>query len=254
VDNSGGDRLKIYPFLNWLRRWIAVPLTFSFLIFLIARQGEVQAIDKHNITAGTTIYISIVYNDYWYAGMGFSSDFNGSSRGWVGQNGVWQVDSAYYSSEGVANGSASAAAFQDSEYGNFDYQVMLERLGCKICPTRILVRGVPAPLGANGDWHSGYEFQYTRDGTYSVNKWVDGEKTVLQTWTFSAAILQNDAWNLLRVVADGSSLKFYINGVLVWSGSDASLTSGKVGVGMYRDASTGNMLLVDWATLTVITP
>jgi len=53
------------------------------------------------------------------------------------------------------------------------------------------------------------------------------------------------------VIADGSTLKFYINGTLVWKGSDAALTHGKVGIGMYRDAaSTGNKLYVDWAKLT----
>jgi len=69
-------------------------------------------------------------------------------------------------------------------------------------------------------------------------------------WTPHSAINQGEAWNTLRVVAQGTSLSFYINGVPVWSGTDSSLSSGRVGLGMYRDASsTGDELRVDWARL-----
>jgi hypothetical protein len=51
------------------------------------------------------------------------------------------------------------------------------------------------------------------------------------------------------VVAKGSSLRFYINGLLIWQGTDTSLTNGRVGVSMYRDGSSGNDFQVDWATL-----
>jgi hypothetical protein len=71
----------------------------------------------------------------------------------------------------------------------------------------------------------------------------------LATWASSPAINQGDAWNTLRVEASGTSLAFYINGTLIWSGTDSSLSSGRAGVGMYRDASTGNELRVDWALL-----
>ena len=54
----------------------------------------------------------------------------------------------------------------------------------------------------------------------------------------------------MRVVASGSSLTFYINGTPVWSGSDSSLTSGRVGLGFYADATSGNQLWADYATLT----
>ena len=46
-------------------------------------------------------------------------------------------------------------------------------------------------------------------------------------------------------------MRFYINGTLVLTVTDPSLTSGRVGIGMYRSAdSTGDELLVDWATLS----
>jgi hypothetical protein len=52
------------------------------------------------------------------------------------------------------------------------------------------------------------------------------------------------------VIAQGSQFKFYINGYLVWSGTDSTFPNGQVGIGMYRAPNTtGNKLLVDWAKL-----
>jgi hypothetical protein len=74
--------------------------------------------------------------------------------------------------------------------------------------------------------------------------------TMLQPWTASAAIAKNSAWNLLRVVAHGAVLRFYINGTQVWAGIDTSLTSGEVGWGFYSDVAAGNNLWVDYAVLS----
>lgn len=55
----------------------------------------------------------------------------------------------------------------------------------------------------------------------------------------------------MRVVADGTYLEFYINGIKVWYGWDDSLSLGRVGVSMYRAPdSVGDELRVDWATLS----
>jgi hypothetical protein len=56
--------------------------------------------------------------------------------------------------------------------------------------------------------------------------------------------------NELRVVASGSNLYFYINGTLVWSGSDSSLSSGRVGIGTRRISGIDSKIYVDWATLS----
>ena len=61
-----------------------------------------------------------------------------------------------------------------------------------------------------------------------------------------------NGWNTLKVSANGSSLRYFINGHAVWSGSNSSITKGQVGVGFYRDASAG-VLYVDWAKLTTLT-
>jgi len=193
------------------------------------------------------IYLPVILKE---VASGFNSQFNGSATGWESHSGTWTVDSDYYSTTGLAGTSASASYGVD--FTNFDYQVRLWRSGCDTCTNRILIRGTPAPLGSGNRWYGYYAFQYTRNGSYSIWKRVaGGDVTALQDWTASSAINRGDAWNTLRVVADGADLYFYVNGTLVWWGSDYSLTSGRVGIGMYRTSdSSGDQLFADWATLS----
>jgi len=123
------------------------------------------------------------------------------------------------------------------------------RLGCETCSSNLLIRGTPDPLDPQYRWDQYYSFQLSRDGFFSVYKRIGGVLTMLQGWTYSAAINQGDAWNILRVFANGSSIYYTINGTLVWSGTDTSLTSGRVGVGMYGSNAAGDEIRVDWATL-----
>ena len=146
---------------------------------------------------------------------------------------------------------AWSSASYAANFTNFDYQARLWRAGCDTCANRLLIRGTPDPLSSSKNWYSYYSFQYTRAGRYSVWKRVNGSSTALQNWTSSSAINQGSAWNTLRVVASGGNLYFYINGTLVWTGYDSSLTSGRVGISMYRNSdSSGDQLWADWATLS----
>ena len=112
------------------------------------------------------------------------------------------------------------------------------------------MRGTPYPLGSGYRWNSGYGFYIHRGGKYSVWEYTNGSPTTLKDWTSTSAINTGSAWNLLRVVANGSNLYLYINGTLVWAGSDSSLAWGRVGITMARDTSSGNQLWADWAELT----
>lgn len=179
----------------------------------------------------------------------FDYQFTDSNRGWTPQAGAWTVNGGTMGTAGVPNASSSASYWHP--FTNLDYSVRMRRFGCSGCANRIMVRGTPLPLIATRHWPANYFFQYNNGGEYSVFKRVGGgAETALQPWTLSPAIVSG-GYNLLRVVANGTSLSFYINGTLVWSGSDPSLTTGLVGVGMYRDGySTNNWLDVDYATLT----
>ena len=182
-------------------------------------------------------------------GAGFNSQFNGSSENWEAHTGTWTVDSSYYRTVGEV-GSSSSTSYDES-FSDFDYQVRLWRRGCDNCANAIAIRGTAVPLTAGNYWLRSYLFQYTRNGTYSIWKTVDGAYTPLQYWTYSPFITQGNSWNTLRVIASGPNLQFYVNDMLLWTGFDSELTAGRVGLGMYRDTdSSDNLLRVMWATLT----
>jgi Zn-dependent metalloprotease len=194
------------------------------------------------------VYLPLVLRGY--PPTGFNLQFTWSSAGWQVHSGAWNVDGDSFWTQGLPYTSSSAS--YTAPFANFDYRVRLRRTGCSTCANRLMVRGAPEPLQSGNYWYSYYSFQYTNDGDFSVWKRVaGGSSTALQGWTPSAAIATGGAWNMLRVVANGTNLSFYINGSPVWSGSDSSLASGRVGVGMY-DGGSAHLLDVDWATLTAL--
>ena len=181
---------------------------------------------------------------------GFNSQFNGSTTGWEGHMGSWWIDSGLYLYTGGVYDSFASASYA-ANYTNFQYEARLFRAGCEWCANSIWVRGTPNPLWSNGEWSSGYLFEYTNDGYYSV--WRDDPTTyaMLQGWTYSPYIATGSAWNTMKVAANGGNLNFYINGSLVWSGYDSTYLSGRSGVTMYSDGTAGEGLWVDYATLNV---
>ncbi|RJP49392.1 MAG: DUF1080 domain-containing protein [Anaerolineaceae bacterium] len=207
-------------------------------------------------TASTKNYLVLNNTDYTVANFrtqkianNFNSSFNGSSAGWSAVKGTWSIyNSVNYRSAGVASKVASAK--HTGTYGDLTYQVRMKRTGtCTSCANRIIIRGKPASLDALYQWKPSYIFQYTNNGNFSVFEISStGTEIALKGWTASASIVKN-GWNTLKVIAVGKSLKFYINGTLVWSGNDPTLKTGQVGFGFYRDANTGT-LYVDWAKLS----
>ena len=193
-----------------------------------------------------------LYNDYSYRAYtgsgGFNEQFNGSAANWIQDSGVWSVVSSnYLYTEGRDD--LSNTCTYNKNFSNLDYSARLWRVGPYA--NWLVIRGSDSVL-SDGDMSTAYFFQYVWDGKFSVYKRVGGGSyTALKAWTDSSAIVQGAAWNILRVKAFGSNLYFYINGSLVWSGTDSSLTSGRVGVGTYRFATTTNGFWVDWATLTI---
>jgi hypothetical protein len=182
---------------------------------------------------------------------GFNSQFNGSANNWQVHSGSWYVESnQFYTSTGLTDYWSSIS--YNSTFSNLDYQARLWRSGSTSGPNCLTVRGSPTPMASDYDWDRGYSFCYSSDGEYSVWKSTGGAVwSDLQIWTSSAAITTGPAWNILRVVANGSNLSFYLNGTLVWAGTDTSLTSGRVGMEMFSDGTAGDQLWVDWATLSV---
>lgn len=179
-------------------------------------------------------------------GSDFTDDFGASVGSWSAVNGAWALNGlGQYVSAGLASSSVSAK--NSGKFGDVTFQATMTRTGgAASLANRLIIRGNPASLSA-GWWNPSYVFQYANDGTYSVYKMSGGVSTALAPWASSGAVLTGGVANTLKVVAVGSSLKFYINGTLVWSGTDSTLQVGQVGVGFYRDA-TAATLKVDAAS------
>jgi len=182
---------------------------------------------------------------------GFSSNFNTNHPNWITHFGTWTHQSSmYYVTNGVA-GKLSSISYNTDYSKIVYYQALVKREGSNTSSANhITVRGTPLPLDSSGRWSKEYKFAYTNNGNFAVFKTNGTTLTTIKAWTSSTAIVKG-GWNMLKVAADGSTLKFYINNTLVWSGTDTSFSAGKVGIGMYRDTtSTGDKFYVDGAVLT----
>jgi Zn-dependent metalloprotease len=191
-------------------------------------------------------YLPLVMNGAPGA-VSFHSPFSGYASNWQAHSGIWTATPLYYSTTGLSGTSASASYPQN--FDTFFYTVRLKRIGCQSCSNRIIIRGTPTPLTLTNHWDDAIEFQYNANGSFYIWKWHNGSDTTLQGWTASPAIKTGDAWNVLSVLAWGSDLYFYINGALVWIGSDSDLASGRGGVGMYTSGGEWDRLDVDWVSL-----
>lgn len=78
---------------------------------------------------------------------------------------------------------------------------------------------------------SGYVFGVTPAyGSYSIFKRVGGVATTITPVTYSPFVVPQPRWNTAAVNAVGPTLQFYLNGFLVTTVSDSSLTSGYMGL------------------------
>jgi hypothetical protein len=75
-----------------------------------------------------------------------------------------------------------------------------------------------------------YLFAISSNGFYSVQKYQANEWQKLVDWTESAAILQGEAVNRLRVTGQGDKMRFFVNGEPLTQVENASFRSGSVGL------------------------
>jgi hypothetical protein len=236
----------------------------SLAAYDIHSSGQMSAGTRSRTVSGIPTDGRQVYVRLWYyiggwqyvdvqytaasATCGFDEQFNsGNAASWRRDYGSWSVvSSAWYHTAGVIGKSATST--YNATYSNVDYRARLWRSATNTFSNRLLVRASGA-IGSDGNYANCYMFQYSSDGTYSVWKRVGGVSTAIKYWTASSYINKGAAWNELRAYVSGSALYFAINGYTVWSGTDSSLSSGRVGLGMYKSDSTDGELWVDYATL-----
>ena len=183
----------------------------------------------------------------------FTSTFTSDAKGWQTVFGPWELfNNNFYRTSGWKGNFNSIV--HDGLYKDFTYTVRMMRIGDS--DNALVVRGTPDPLDSSNMWNSGYFFMYSNSGDFGVGLMNEGNSILLHSWEASPAININ-GWNVLKVVAKNSDLKFYINNTLVWSGIDTSLTFGQVGLGMIKDHIVDPLwqpLLVDIVLLNTNTP
>ena len=182
-------------------------------------------------------------------GCNFTQNFSSTPSDWTQNSGTWSTSGGYYFTPGRAGKSNTST--RNATCGNVDVTARVWKSGTASNATRVIIRA-SGSVQSNGRHSNYYSFQITDSGKFSVWKSVNNTASAVKYWTTTNTIHTGNAWNLIRAVASGSSLKFYINGTLVWTGSDSSLSTGKVGVGFYSSnggtSTSGDRLWVDYVT------
>ncbi|MGB8214120.1 MAG: hypothetical protein WCE68_11225 [Anaerolineales bacterium] len=181
----------------------------------------------------------------------FSSSFM-NSKGWTPLSGTWHTMNGLYI--GMGNVSQwDTAYYSKGQYDTFTYEVRLMRTS-STHPSAIFFNGVPSPLNYEDDWNNCYFFDFDTSGYYSVWAMVNGGEVNIIPWTLDTTLI-NPTWNILTITYNSSTgfAQFFINHVLVGSGTLSIFTHGYVGVGFYSDVSTVS-LNVDYANLTAGAP
>ena len=193
----------------------------------------------------------------------FNTQFNtdGNFEGWEQHYGAaWNVGSGVLSTTGLDDYYNSSASY-GATFTDFTYEARMKMTYTSgpdnwISPYGLVVRGTPT-FDAGNDWRTAYYFQVgqVRDALYGdfscyrVTKITNGVWTTLTGsgyWWCSDSINFND-WNTLKVYANGTTLKFYINNTLMWSKVVSGPLSGRLGVFTTHPLGAIAPVEVDWA-------
>ena len=89
----------------------------------------------------------------------------------------------------------------------------------------------PGILARVVDVNNNYRFSYTSSGRWAIEKVSSGTVTLLAQ--SAATTLTTNTTYSLRADVNGSSLSFSVNGVLVASATDTTITAGRIGLRVY---------------------
>ncbi|MEM5773505.1 MAG: family 16 glycoside hydrolase, partial [Anaerolineaceae bacterium] len=161
-------------------------------------------------------------------------DFSNPKSGWevadYDAGSVGYVDGTYFVTSTAANQAMWGLAFKDFS------DVAIE----------VAASQISAPESNNNDYGvmcrmtetSGYSFNISGDGYYSVQRMDDNAFVNLVEWTQSNKINTGNATNTIKVVCQGSTLTLYVNGSKLAETTDATYTTGDIALATttYEDA------------------
>lgn len=161
----------------------------------------------------------------------FSDDFSNALSGWTTANvsggTVGYQDGEYRTwARPILNG--SVAGGHTRIFTDFDAEVSARALAPPVSGAYLLLFRYQNSV-------SYYYFRVSPSlGNYDLYKVVNGVQTQLVAPTESSAILTGTATNRLRVVAQGSALRLYVNGQFLTEVTDSSLSNGNFLLGAWN--------------------
>ncbi|XPF93079.1 LamG-like jellyroll fold domain-containing protein [Colwellia sp. RE-S-Sl-9] len=168
----------------------------------------------------------------------FSDDFNdGNDNDWTIYDGVWQINDNQYH---VNSGPGYKSVADNVNVTDFEYEadITLNSSG----NAGVIFRIINPSIGA--DSFSGYYAGIEDNGNITLGK-MDNNWTLLQS---VAAGIKTGVTYRLKVIAIGSNLQVYLDGIPQININDTSYTSGSIGVRSFMANSSFDNLIVKAAS------
>jgi hypothetical protein len=166
-----------------------------------------------------------------------SSDFNDEgAQNWVDDGSdCWAFSDSTYVMTGN-KGDAWRLSFYDQTFCDFEFQADMRKISGD--PSgEDKTYGISFRYDRTNKNH--YSFLIAKSGQYSIGKLEDGRWIYIKEWTESPALNAGfDQWNTLKVVAQGSTLEFYANSVLLDTIQDTAFSCGLVCLRAFDDADS----------------
>jgi len=175
----------------------------------------------------------------------FQDDFSsGNQVGWVNYNGSFMVDNGEYLATNTEGYSGSKSVQSSTSFSDFTYDAQVQVNGAG--DGGLIFRASKFSLGA--DEYNGYYFGISSGGQNIVLGKANGTWTSLKT---AAMTIVANTWYQVRVVAKGTSIKIYVNDMTTpkIDYTDASFTSGSIGVRCYNTITRWDNLSVSSSTI-----
>jgi hypothetical protein len=181
---------------------------------------------------------------------GFNSTFDLDTKKWIPIYGFWErTVKGYYKTLGVTSNATSAAQkefFQD----DYVYEVTMKRKGSSGDLNDLEFHGTPDPTATQYNWIASYLFGYTNSKYWRLTvKTASGTFETIASGTSDFIIPYG--WNTLTVWTDTPYIHLWINGGYLGYFNNSLLTSGYVGVRMFKSTAVDvkEPLLVNSARL-----
>lgn len=157
----------------------------------------------------------------------YQDDFSDNMSGW--ERGQYNIGSVGYTDDGeylvFAYGQSYVWGVASQYFYDFTLDVDVTQVqapGNNNNVYGVIVRG--------GNWNEleGYWFAISRDGYAGIFLFQNGSLDVIADWPNSPAVYTGNATNHFTITCDGSFLEFAINGQVIGSITDSTLTSGDI--------------------------